>query len=163
MGTEIERKFLLASDQWRDLAAGSGRLIRQGYLSSVKERTVRVRTLGDEAWITVKGITRGASRAEFEYPIPLADANLMLDALCEKPLIEKTRHVVPQGDLKFEIDEFHGDNAGLIVAEVELESEAESIDRPAWLGAEVTDDPRYFNANLVSVPFSKWRGGADSP
>ena len=88
MGTEIERKFLLASDQWRALPTVPGRLIRQSYLSSVKERTVRVRTAGDRAWITVKGITQGASRAEFEYPIPVADANLMLDALCEKPLIE---------------------------------------------------------------------------
>lgn len=163
MGTEIERKFLLASDQWRDLTEGSGHLIRQGYLSSVKERTVRVRSAGDRAWITVKGITQGASRAEFEYPIPVADANLMLDALCEKPLIEKTRYVVPQGDRKFEIDEFHGENAGLIVAEVELESEAAGIDRPPWLGAEVTDDPRYFNAKLVSFPFSKWRSGTGSP
>jgi len=163
MGTEIERKFLLASDQWRDLTTASGRLIRQGYLSTVKERTVRVRTAGDEAWITAKGITHGASRAEFEFPIPLADANLMLDSLCEKPLVEKTRYLVKHGGKTFEIDEFHGENAGLIVAEVELEGEEATIDRPPWLGAEVTSDPRYFNVNLLRKPFSKWRREADPP
>jgi len=161
MGIEIERKFLLGSDQWREIAAGSGRLIRQGYLSSVKECIVRVRTSGDEAWITVKGITHGAARAEFEYLIPLGDANLMLDSLCERPLIEKTRYRVRHGGKTFEIDEFHGDNAGLVVAEVELESEEATIDRPPWLGDEVTSDPRYFNANLVSRPFSRWGRGAD--
>src|SRR5450432_1909615 len=109
MGTEIERKFLPASDQWRALAEGSGHLIRQGYLSSVKERTVRVRTAGDEAWITVKGMTHGASRVEFEYSIPLADANVMLDSLCENPLVEKTRYLVEHGGKTFEIDEFYGD------------------------------------------------------
>jgi adenylate cyclase len=152
MGTEIERKFLLASDQWRALSKAPGRLVRQGYLSSVKERTLRVRTAGAEAWITVKGITQGASRAEFEFPIPVADANQMLDELCERPLIEKTRYLVEHDGKTFEIDEFHGENAGLIVAEVELESEEERVDLPPWLGAEVTSDPSYFNVNLTRFP-----------
>lgn len=158
MAREIERKFLLASDQWRALTSAPGHLVRQGYLSSVKERTVRVRTAGDKAWITVKGITDGAARAEFEYPIPLSEANEMLDTLCETPLVEKTRHLVKHGGQIFEIDEFHGENASLIVAEVELESEDANIDCPPWLGVEVTNDPRYFNTNLMRSPFSKWRG-----
>ena len=162
MAIEIERKFLLATDQWRTLVTES-RLIRQGYLSSVKERTVRVRTAGDEAWITVKGITHGASRAEFEFSISAIEANQMLDSLCERPMVEKTRHLVEYRGKIFEIDEFHGENAGLIVAEVELESEGDRVDRPAWLGVEVTSDPRYYNVNLAHHPFPKWGGDAGKP
>jgi adenylate cyclase len=154
MGQEIERKFLLKSDAWRGLAQGT--LYRQGYLNSAKERTVRIRTIGEHAFLTIKGITSGATRAEYEYPIPLADCNAMLDTLAEKPVIEKKRYKIRQGDLTWEIDEFFGDNAGLIVAEIELQSEAQAFEKPAWVGTEVTADPRYFNSNLVKNPYTKW-------
>lgn len=155
MGQEIERKFLLKNDGWRALASGT--LYRQGYLNSAKERTVRIRTIGERAFLTIKGITTGATRAEYEYPIPLADCNAMLDTLAEKPVIEKKRYKIRQGDLTWEIDEFFGDNAGLIVAEIELQSEGQTFEKPEWLGAEVTADPRYFNSNLVRHPYTKWQ------
>ncbi len=154
MGKEIERKFLVKGDSWR--AQAHGKRYRQGYLSTVKERTVRVRTAGDQGYITVKGITTGASRAEYEYEIPLADANEMLDQLCQRPIIEKTRYRIPRGDIAWEIDEFEGDNRGLIVAEIELKDEHQSFTMPDWIGEEVTNDPRYFNANLVAKPFTTW-------
>lgn len=154
MGTEIERKFLLRDDTWR--AGASGTMYRQGYLNSAKERTVRVRTVGDKAFLTIKGITVGATRAEYEYPIPFDDCNAMLDTLAEKPLIEKKRYKIRRGDLVWEIDEFFGDNKGLIVAEVELQSERQAFDKPAWLGDEVSGDPRYFNSNLIKHPFTQW-------
>ena len=154
MGKEIERKFLVKNDSWRGQAPGKP--YRQGYLSTVKERTVRVRTVGDKGYITIKGITVGASRSEYEYEIPANDANEMLDRLCERPLIEKTRYRIPQGDVAWEIDEFEGDNRGLIVAEVELKDEHQVVTLPGWVGQEVTSDPRYFNANLVAKPFTTW-------
>jgi len=154
MAQEIERKFLLASDQWR--SGAEGRLYRQGYLSTDKARTVRVRIVGERGLLTIKGLTRGISRLEFEYDIPLADATRLLDELCHRPLIEKTRYEVTHGGLTWEIDEFHGDNAGLIVAEVELASEDQDIELPEWVGAEVSGDPRYYNSNLAQHPFSKW-------
>lgn len=154
MGKEIERKFLVKGDSWRGQA--HGKRYRQGYLSTVKERTVRIRTVGEEGFITIKGITIGASRPEYEYEIPLKDANEMLDELCEKPIIEKTRYRIPQGNLAWEIDEFEGDNRGLIVAEIELKDENQTVDFPDWVGKEVTDDPRYFNANLVKKPYATW-------
>lgn len=154
MGKEIERKFLVKGDSWR--AQSHGKRYRQGYLSTVKERTVRVRTAGDKAYMTVKGLTQGASRAEYEYEIPFTDATEMLDTLCERPIIEKTRYRLPQDDIVWEIDEFEGDNRGLIVAEVELKDEHQSVRMPDWIGQEVTDDPRYFNANLVKKPFNSW-------
>lgn len=154
MGKEIERKFLVKNDSWK--ANAKGKRYRQGYLSTVKERTVRVRTAGDEGYITIKGITQGSSRAEYEYEVPLADANQMIDTLCLRPIIEKTRYRLPQDDIVWEIDEFEGDNRGLIVAEVELKDEHQSVRMPDWIGQEVTDDPRYFNANLVTKPFSTW-------
>ena len=153
MGKEIERKFLVAGDGYR--ALGEGVEYRQGYLSSVKERVVRVRTMGDRAALTVKGVSVGATRAEFEYPIPTEDARQLLE-LCEQPLVEKTRYKVAFGGLVWEIDEFHGANAGLTVAECELASEDQRIDRPAWVGEEVTGDPRYFNSNLIARPFTTW-------
>ena len=153
MAEEIERKFLVDGDEWR--ALGRGESFRQGYLSTVKERTVRIRAAGDRAWITVKGLTVGASRSEFEYPIPLSDAEQMLE-LCEQPIIEKTRHVVDTGGLRWEIDEFGGVNRGLVVAEVELDDPEQPIELPDWIGAEVTDDPRYYNANLIAHPYSVW-------
>ena len=154
MAKEIERKFLVKGDSWRGL--GSGKRYRQGYLSTVKERTVRVRTAGEQGFITVKGISVGASRSEYEYEIPTADANEMLDRLCERPLVEKTRYRIPFCGLTWEVDEFAGDNRGLVTAEVELHSETQEVSLPDWIGPEVTGDPRYFNSNLVAHPFSKW-------
>ena len=155
MAKEIERKFLVRDDTWR--GQDGGKRYRQGYLSIVKERTVRVRTTADKGFITIKGISVGATRSEYEYEIPLADAIEMLDRLCKRPLIEKTRYRVPNGGLVWEIDEFEGENRGLIIAEVELKDETQSIELPGWIGQEVTGDPRYFNANLVANPFSQWK------
>ena len=154
MGTEIERKFLLKGDAWRALAKGTH--YRQGYLNSAKERTVRIHTVGDQAFLTIKGITVGNTRAEYEYPIPFDECNAMLDSLAEKPIIEKSRYKIAVGELTWEVDEFFGDNKGLIVAEVELTSEAQQFDKPAWVGDEVSGDPRYFNSNLIKHPFTKW-------
>lgn len=154
MGKEIERKFLLKSDAWRALAEGT--MYRQGYLNSAKERTVRIRTVGSKAFLTIKGLTVGATRSEYEYEIPLDECNVMLDTLAEKPLIEKKRYKITKDGLTWEIDEFFGDNQGLIVAEVELASEGQAFDKPEWVGEEVTGDPRYFNANLIKHPFTKW-------
>lgn len=154
MGKEIERKFLVKNDAWRGLVTGV--LYRQGYLCGVKERTVRVRVAGEKAFLTIKGLTVGAARAEYEYEIPVTDAQAMLDHLAEKPLIEKIRHKIPYGGLTWEVDEFLGDNAGLIVAEVELTGEEQSFSKPHWVGEEVSDDPRYFNSNLARHPFRQW-------
>ncbi len=154
MAKEIERKFLVADDAWRELAEGTS--YRQGYLSTVKERTVRVRTIDDKGYMTVKGITVGATRAEYEYEIPAAEANEMLDSLCEQPIIEKKRYKIPQDQFVWEIDEFGGVNDGLIVAEIELEDENQEFGKPDWIGEEVTGDPRYFNSNLIAKPFSTW-------
>ena len=154
MGQEIERKFLVRSDAWRGLAEGT--VYRQGYLNSAKERTVRIRTVGDKAFLTIKGLTVGATRSEYEYEIPLDECNAMLDNLAEKPLIEKKRFKITKGGLTWEVDEFFGDNRGLIVVEVELASEEQRFEKPEWVGEEVTDDPRYFNVNLIKHPFTKW-------
>jgi adenylate cyclase len=154
MGREVERKFLVAGDEWR--APGTASSFRQGYLSTVKERTVRVRAAGDHGLLTVKGITRGATRSEFEYRIPVDDAQTMLDELCERPIIEKVRHVVEYAGKTWEIDEFEGVNAGLVVAEIELEDEDQPFERPPWIAEEVTGDPRYYNANLIAHPYREW-------
>ena len=154
MGLEIERKFLVTGTAWKTLAGGV--FTRQGFLSTVAERTVRVRIAGDEGFLTVKGRSRGISRAEFEYAIPVEDAAAMLDGLCEKPLIEKTRYRVPFGAHTWEVDEFHGANAGLVVAEVELGSADEELALPPWVGREVSGEARYYNANLVKKPFTSW-------
>jgi adenylate cyclase len=154
MGTEIERKYLVKGGAWRALAEGAS--YRQGYLNSDKERTVRIRSTGDRAYITIKGLTVGASRSEYEYEIPVADGNAMLDLLAERPLIEKRRYKIPYGGVTIEVDEFLAENAGLVVAEVELTSEQQTFDKPAWLGEEVTGDPKYYNATLVRHPYSKW-------
>lgn len=154
MAKEIERKFLLVGDEWRSLAKGTH--YRQGYLNSVKERTVRIRTIDDKAFLTIKGITVGATRVEYEYEIPHADCNAMLDDLAEKPIIEKNRYKIPMGEFVWEVDEFLGVNAGLVVAEIELKSEDQQFDKPSWVGEEVSGDPRYFNSNLVSHPYSSW-------
>jgi adenylate cyclase len=149
---EIERKFLVApSWQPRD----PGTLLVQGYLNSHPERTVRVRIAGERAQLTIKGANVGITRSEYEYPISLDDARELL-AMCERPLIEKRRHVEELGGKRWEIDVFLGDNAGLVVAEVELASVDEAFERPPWLAREVSDDPRYFNSNLIAHPFSRW-------
>ncbi len=153
MSLEIERKFLLKEGDWRN---EKGTMYRQGYLSSVKERTVRVRIFNDKGYLTVKGVSRGAVRVEYEYEIPGAEAEAMLDELCEKPLIEKMRYKIEFKGLIWEADEFFGENQGLLVAEVELESENQSFVKPEWVGEEVTSDSRYFNANLIHHPYSKW-------
>lgn len=155
MAKEIERKFLVNGTEFKNLAKGTS--YRQGYLSTVKERTVRVRTIDDKGYLTIKGITVGATRVEYEYEIPASEADDMLSNLCEKPLIEKNRYKIPFAGLTWEIDEFFGDNDGLIVAEVELESEEQKFEKPAWIGEEVTSDPRYFNSNLTKNPFKNWK------
>lgn len=154
MAKEIERKFLVKGKGWK--AGATGTVYRQGYLSSVKERVVRVRTIENKGFLTVKGLTKGLSRSEFEYEISVEDANVMLDNICEKPLIEKKRYKIPVEGLVFEVDEFFGENAGLVVAEVELEDEKQKVDLPEWIGAEVSGDPRYFNSNLIRHPYTKW-------
>ena len=154
MGREIERKFLVRGDDWRSL--GQATRYRQGYLSTVKERTVRVRTIADKGYLTIKGVTDGVSRAEFEYEIPIADANALLEGLCERPLIEKDRYEIRYGAHTWEVDVFFGDNTGLVMAEVELESEDQAFETPEWIGREVSDDPRYYNANLTANPFRDW-------
>jgi len=154
MGKEIERKFLVHGDDWRALAKGL--LCRQGYLSSAMERVVRIRTIGEKAFLTVKGPTVGSSRSEYEYEIPFADCTAMLETLAERPIIEKKRYQIPFAGLTWEIDEFFGVNAGLIVAEVELEDEQQIFQKPDWVGKEVTGDSRYFNSNLIRYPYSRW-------
>ena len=152
MAQEIERKFLIKDPGIVDALAGER--LTQGYLSHDKNATVRVRIAGTRGWLTIKGKTVGATRSEFEYPVPEQDARQMLDELCGA--IDKTRYRLPQGALCWEIDVFHGDNDGLIVAEIELPSEDTPFDKPDWLGEEVTGDPRYYNSALSSTPFNQW-------
>lgn len=153
MSIEIERKFLVKTEAWR--TAGPSQLIRQGYLNKDPDRTVRMRVAGAEAFITIKGRTVGASKSEFEYPVPLQDAEELL-RLCLPSLIEKTRFQIQYAGHEWEVDEFHGDNQGLVVAEVELEEENEPLILPDWVGPEVTHDPRYFNSSLSEKPHSRW-------
>ena len=154
MGVEIERKFLLVGDGWRKL--GEPVLLRQGYLSSNPDRTVRVRIEGATGTLTIKGRSVGATRSEWEYEIPLDEAGELLDRLCEQPVIEKHRRRIAFGAHIWEVDEFLGANQGLIVAEVELEFEEQQFDKPEWVGEEVTHDRRYFNSSLIRQPFSAW-------
>ncbi len=155
MATEIERKFLLVSDEWRALVSHS-EAFRQGYLSKSKRASVRVRIADDQATLNIKGMTLGIQRLEHEFPLPLAEATELLNELCERPLIEKTRHIVEFGGKIWEIDEFHGDNAGLIVAEVELDSADEIITMPDWAGKDVSHLERYYNVCLTQYPYSQW-------
>jgi len=155
MAQEIERKFLVRKDAWTPRDDGTP--FKQGYLSTQKERVVRVRIEGHKAKLTIKGPTTGISRSEFEYPIPMEDAAILLDQLCEHPLIDKHRHLEQFGGHLWEIDVFHGENDGLIVAEVELASEDEALTLPPWAGEDVSADPRYFNSNLLKHPFKTWR------
>ncbi|MEZ7505713.1 CYTH domain-containing protein [Flavobacterium sp. Arc2] len=153
---EIERKFLVTSDAYKKESFSQNR-IKQGYLSSVSERTVRIRTKGDKAYITIKGVSNetGMSRFEWEKEIPVDEAeNLLL--LCQKGVIDKTRFEVKIGKHIYEVDEFYGENKGLIVAEIELKYESEPFEKPNWLGQEVTNDNRYYNSNLSINPFTNW-------
>ncbi len=155
MAVETERKFLLKNDAWR-ADVHEGLRFRQGYLNNETRCSVRVRTSAAKAWLNIKSVTIGAQRQEFEYEIPLEDANRMLDTLCLRPLIEKVRYFVNAGQHVFEIDEFEGDNAGLVVAEIELDHPDEDFERPGWLGEEVTHDVRYYNTSLCRHPFKDW-------
>jgi adenylate cyclase len=154
MGIEIERKFLVRDGRWKSLAEGV--LLRQGYLSSSPDRIVRVRVEGDQGLLTIKSRNAGAARGEWEYPIPLFDALTFLEELCERPIIEKLRYRIELCGLVWEVDEFLGENAGLVVAEVELHAPDQRLECPDWVGEEVTEDARYFNANLQRHPYCKW-------
>ncbi len=155
MATEIERKYLVRGDAWRGRADRHVRY-RQGYLANTRHCSVRVRVGGHAAHLSVKGATVGVSRLEFEYPVPLEDAEIMLRELCLRPIIVKTRHLVRDLDQDWEVDVFEGDNAGLVVAEIELEDEAQAVTLPDWAGEEVTYDVRYYNSNLAVTPFNQW-------
>lgn len=157
MAQEIERKFLVTGP-FREQAHRQTRIV-QGYLSSVPERTVRVRIKGDRGFLTIKGIgnASGASRYEWEREIPAAEADQLL-AICEPGVIDKVRYQVRAGEHTYEVDEFHGENEGLVIAEVELASEDQAFIRPAWVGAEVTGDPRYYNSMLMKRPYRTWTG-----
>lgn len=154
MAYEIERKFLVKNQTWQ--ADATKKYYKQGYLA--REGTVvRVRIAGEKAFLTIKGKSNGISRVEYEYEIPLSDAHELLDNLCEKPLIEKYRYMIDYQGFTWEIDEFLGENEGLIVAEIELESENQNFPMPDWLGEEVSQDGRYYNANLVKNPYKNWK------
>jgi len=155
MPIEIERKFLLVNNNWRELVKYSHR-IRQGYMGEISKASVRIRVQGDIANINIKSATLTMRRMEYEYEIPLHEAEEMLDQLCNQPQVDKTRYIVEQGKHKWEIDEFYGDNQGLVVAEIELSDEMETFDKPEWLGKEVTQDPRYYNVNLIKQPYKNW-------
>ncbi len=154
MATEIERKFLTSSDAWKREAIGMQ--VRQGYLPTDPSCAVRVRVIGPDAFLTLKGPTSGATRLEYEYRIPQADAEEILAKLCGSTLIEKTRYRIRHSDHVWEVDEFHGGNEGLVVAEIELSELSEPFAKPSWAGEEVTSDPRYLNVNLANHPYSTW-------
>ena len=155
MAIEIERKFLVVNDSWRSL--GLGKVYKQGYIATADNiTTIRVRIIGEEAYLTIKSKTEGISRNEFEYPIRLEDAQMILESLCDRPLIEKIRYKINYDNLLWEIDEFQGENQGLIIAEVELENENQTINLPEWVGEEVSHDPRYYNVNLTKNPYQTW-------
>ncbi|MBI1733279.1 MAG: CYTH domain-containing protein [Gammaproteobacteria bacterium] len=155
MGTEIERKFLLRDDRWRTAVRVSEDIV-QGYLANTERGSIRVRLAGDSASLNLKSMTLGVTRSEFDYPIPADDARAILKFLCMQPLIEKTRHHVPHAGHDWEIDEFRGENLGLIVAELELQHPDQPFTPPSWLGREVSDDPRYYNVCLVEQPYRNW-------
>lgn len=156
MATEIERKFLVLDERWRRQAA-AGIFMRQGYLSGGQQSSIRVRLQGEQAFLNIKSATLGVSRREYEYAIPIKDADELLDHFCDGPLIEKTRYEVEYAGHVWEVDVFAGDNAGLVVAEIELGSEDEAFEKPPWVGAEVSYDPRYYNVCLVKHPYKDWR------
>ena len=155
MATEIERKFLITNDSWREQVTRK-KNIKQGYFASAGRASIRVRISGDDANINIKSATLDVTRMEYEIPIALSDAEEMLENLCERPFIEKVRHLVPIGAHIWEVDEFFGDNQGLLVAEIELSSADEKFEKPHWLGEEVSDDERYYNVCLVKHPYKHW-------
>ena len=155
MGIEIERKFLVEGDAWKAVA-GEGLACRQGYLDSGQGTTVRVRIIGEEAFLTIKGATSGITRSEFEYEIPVADAAEML-ALCGEAIVEKRRYFIEHVGMLWELDVFSGANTGLVMAEIELETEEQFFDPPEWAGSEVSADPRYRNGQLARHPFSVFK------
>ena len=155
MAEEIERKFLVTNDSWREHVIRHSKM-RQGYLNDTKQSSVRVRVAGDKAYLNIKSATLGVYRKEYEYAIPVNDANEMLSELAQQPLIEKTRYYVKHADHLWEVDVFEGDNAGLVVAEVELDHEEEAFERPPWAGEEVSGDPRYYNVCLAKHPYKAW-------
>jgi CYTH domain-containing protein len=155
MGKEIERKFLVTSNDWKFLS--EKKLYRQGYLAIYNQGVVRIRTVSDKGYLTIKSQRTNLSRDEFEYEIPFKDAEYMLGNLCLEPLVEKYRTKINFNGMIWEIDEFIGENEGLVVAEIELEDENQKIDLPPWIGTEVTNDPKYYNSNLVNMPYYKWR------
>jgi len=155
MAIEIERKFLVLGDSWKSEVVGEKKLV-QGYLANQARASVRVRIGGGKAHLNIKSLTLGVRRSEFEYEIPVADAEAMLANLVMGPCLEKTRYEVEHGGRTWEIDVFHGANEGLVVAELELESEHQEFDRPAWAGEDVSDDPKYYNVCLVERPYSTW-------
>lgn len=155
MATEIERKFLLVNEDWRAFVSKSINY-RQGYLNSDAHSSVRIRVSNDSAKINIKSATIGAQRQEYEYDIPANDAHELLNTLCHKPLVEKTRHIVVIKQHTWEIDEFAGENQGLIVAEIELQATDEVFEKPDWVGDEVTEDVRYYNNQLAKHPYTRW-------
>ncbi len=155
MALEIERKFLVKNELWRDDVVSNTRL-QQGYLANQKNASVRIRTGNGKAFLNIKSVTVGIRRLEFEYEIPLDDATEMLQQIAEQPFIDKTRYIVRCGKHEWELDVFEGENRGLVVAELELESEDELFELPDWAGNEVSDDTRYYNVNLIKHPFSQW-------
>ena len=154
MSKEIERKFLVKGESWRALA--NPHFYQQGYISIINHTTVRVRIVGENGFLTIKGKSEGITRCEYEYQIPLTDARQMLQELCDQPQIQKNRYRISIEGLVWEVDEFLGDNSGLIIAEVELEEEEQVIVLPAWVDQEVSGDPRYFNSNLTKFPYKNW-------
>ena len=154
MALEIERKYLIDLEKIGTLE--NGVRIKQGYLSTNKDAVVRVRVKNDKAYLTIKGSNSGIARLEYEYEIPLIEANEMLEKLCQKPVIDKTRYIINHENHTWEVDVFYGDNEGLVVAEVELSSEDETIILPSWVKEEVTTDARYYNSNLMKLPFKDW-------
>lgn len=158
MPREIERKFLVSNDGWRKTAQ-PGHYMSQGYIPGLERASVRVRVSGERAHLNIKSATLGVSRAEYEYEIPVEEAKEILHTLCEQPLIEKTRYQITHGDHVWEVDVFCGDNEGLVVAEIELDSEDEPFVRPSWLGGEVSHDKRYYNVCLVKHPYKLWKTG----
>ena len=153
MAKEIERKYLVKGQDWKQLA--SGIVYRQGYIVTTGTQTVRIRVIDQQGYLTIKGANQGIIRSEFEYPIPVNDAKEMLETLCDRPLIEKIRYKIPQDNLVWEVDEFLGDNAGLVIAEIELTDPQQKISLPPWIDRQVTD-PKYFNSNLVKHPYKDW-------
>lgn len=155
MAHEIERKFLVQNDTWKHHISAQI-FIQQGYIETAGKATVRIRRQDDQAFLTIKGPTRGFSRSEFEYPIPVEEAAAMLDEFCQGRSLTKTRYWVQHGQHRWEIDVFEGQNSGLILAEIELQSEDESFERPDWLGQEVSHDLRFCNSHLVTNPITSW-------